>query len=161
MGYGIMPPESEKTLRDLLILHEGYRRFPYTDTTGHLTIGIGRNIADKGISYTEALYLLDQDLRYFIDKLQDSLPFFENLDPSRKTVLIDMCFNLGINGFLKFKNMIEAIKNKNWELAAYHIKNSKAYGQAPNRYRKLAEIMRTGIIANIQTVEEQGETEYA
>lgn len=145
-----MSPESVKTLKDLLIFHEGFRRFPYKDTTGHETIGIGRNLVDKGISYSESLIMLDDDVSYFTQKLEKYFPDFSVLDDARKTVLIDMCFNLGINGLLQFKNMINAIRLKDWNRAALSIIQSKAHSQNPNRYQRLATIMKTGIIAAIQ-----------
>ena len=45
------------TLKEQLIRDEGTRLKPYTDTTGHLTIGFGRNLSQVGISLAEAEYL--------------------------------------------------------------------------------------------------------
>jgi lysozyme len=41
---------------------EGVRLHPYTDTVGKLTIGVGRNLADMGISDAEATVLLQNDI---------------------------------------------------------------------------------------------------
>jgi lysozyme len=139
-----MDIEARKKLKDLLIQHEQYRQFPYTDSTGHLTIGIGRNISTRGISSSEALQLLDDDIFYFSSKLSHLIPFFDTLDNVRQIVLIDMCFNLGINGILEFKDMLAALERKDFIGASSEISNSKAAAQDVNRYEQLAYIMKTG-----------------
>ncbi|HEX4373882.1 MAG TPA: hypothetical protein VHZ50_11320, partial [Puia sp.] len=75
-----------KSLKELLIKQEGIRLFPYTDTTGHLTIGVGRNLVDTGIRNDEALYMLDNDIEYFNEKLEEALPYYRELDDSRQVV---------------------------------------------------------------------------
>lgn len=139
-----MTPDIRNKLKNLLTLHESYRQFPYVDTTGHITIGIGRNLSDRGLSTTEALSLLDDDIFYFTSKLNHVLPFFNELDANRQIVLVDMCFNLGINGLLKFTNMLQAVESKEWEKASSEILNSEAAHQNISRYEQLAYIMKTG-----------------
>ena len=51
------------TLRDALIRDEGVRLKPYRDSVGKLTIGVGRNLDDKGLTRAEAEALLDNDIR--------------------------------------------------------------------------------------------------
>lgn len=138
-----MTPECRTKLKNLLINHEQLKLYPYTDITGHLTIGVGRNLSTRGISSTEALYLLEDDIFYFISKLA-VLDFFDALDDNRKIVLVDMCFNLGLHGFLGFKEMLKAVEDKDYSKAADEILNSKAAHQCRERYNQLAYIMRTG-----------------
>jgi lysozyme len=139
-----MTPDSRKKLKELLCSHESYKQFPYTDLTGHLTIGIGRNLSDRGISSGEALQLLDDDVLYFSSKLNSLFPFFINLDEIRQIALIDMCFNLGINGLLGFQSMLEAIEKGDMDEAARQILDSKAAHQCTDRYQQIAYIMKTG-----------------
>lgn len=141
-----MTPESKLKLKQLLVQHESYKQFPYTDTTGHLTIGIGRNISDRGISTTEALYLLDDDIIYFTSKLNHHLSFFSSLNENRQIALIDMCFNLGIQGFLGFNNTIAALEAENYQLASECMLDSKWAEQVGQRATTLAGIVRTGEI---------------
>ena len=141
-----MTPEGKQKLKQLLVKHESYRQFPYTDTTGHLTVGIGRNLVDRGISVTEASYLLDDDIVYFFGKLAHFLGFFEKLNENRQIALIDMCFNLGIQGFLNFREMILALESHDYERAACEMLNSKWAEQVGERATCLATIMRTGNI---------------
>jgi len=141
-----MEPEALKCLKEIITRHEGNKLFPYFDTTGHTTIGIGRNLTTRGLYPDEPGVLLDNDLGYFIPRLKDSLPFFNTLDYVRQIVLVDMCFNLGLKGLLGFKKMLEAVKRKDWICAAKEILQSRAAYQAPNRYHSLANMMKTGEI---------------
>jgi lysozyme len=143
-----MSPESLKSLKDLLVKHEGVRLYPYQDTTGHWTIGIGRNLTDSGLYQNEPYMMLDNDINYFTSKLESILPYFNKLDEVRKIVLVDMCFNLGIKGLLKFKDMLDAIRKKDWERAAEEIIDSLASKQTKNRYAELASMMKTGVFPN-------------
>lgn len=140
----IMTPDSRTKLKHLLVRHEEYKQYPYTDTTGHLTVGIGRNLSARGISTTEAFYLLDDDILYFTSKLNVVLPFFNDLDETRKIALIDMCFNLGVQGLLEFVNFLHALEAKDYKTASQELLNSKAATQCPNRYHDLANIILTG-----------------
>lgn len=140
----MMEAQALKCLKDIIIKHEGVRLFPYTDTTGNLTIGIGRNLTTRGLHPHEPYLFLDNDLDYFIPKLKEALPFYDDLDYIRQIVLVDMCFNLGLKGLLNFKKMLEAIRRRDWYSASKEIINSRAASQAPNRYKSLAMMMRTG-----------------
>lgn len=142
----MMTPEGKQKLKSLLVQHESYKQFVYTDSTGHLTVGIGRNLTDRGISTTEALYLLDDDVLYFTNKLNHYLPFFSDLSESRKIALIDMCFNLGVQGLLNFTQMIAELEAGNYENAAKEMLESKWAQQVGERATTLANIMRTDTI---------------
>lgn len=139
-----MTPEGKQKLKALLVQHESYKQFVYTDSTGHLTVGIGRNLSDRGVSTTEAFYLLDDDILYFTGKLNHFLPFFTKLSESRQIALVDMCFNLGIQGLLNFGKMISALEHGDYEDAAREMLDSKWAQQVGERATTLANIMRTG-----------------
>jgi lysozyme len=141
-----MTPEGKQKLKGLLIQHERYVQFPYTDTTGHLTVGIGRNLDDRGVSTTEAFYLLDDDILYFTSKLNHFLDCFSHLSENRQIALIDMCFNMGVQNFLNFKEMIAALELHHYDVAADEMINSKWAKQVGERATTLANIMRTGEI---------------
>jgi lysozyme len=141
-----MTPEGKQKLRAMLVEHEKYVQFPYSDITGHLTIGIGRNLTDRGISNIEAFYLLDDDIAYFSGKLLQYLKCYSHLNEARQIAVVDMCFNLGIQGFLNFRETISALEVHDYDRAADEILNSKAAQQAPSRYADIANIVRTGEI---------------
>lgn len=56
---------------------EGVRFKPYRDTVGKLTIGVGRNLDDRGISPGEADYLLANDIRIVCDELDRRLGWWQ------------------------------------------------------------------------------------
>ena len=141
-----MTPDARHKLKNLLVQHETYKQFPYIDTTGHLTVGIGRNLNDRGISLGEALYLLDEDIHYFTHKLSYLLNFWDSLNEERQIVLVDMCFNLGVQGLLGFKEMMLAIEARDFDRAAQEMLDSKWASQVGERATTLAVIMRSGEI---------------
>ena len=124
----------------LLIKHEGMRLKPYRDTVGKLTIGVGRNLDDVGISEEEAILLLTHDID-LCEKQLSNLPWYHDLSHVRKDVLIDMVFNMGFRGMLSFKRMIIAIENHNWTDAATQMLDSKWAVQVGRRARELAYMM--------------------
>jgi lysozyme len=139
-----MTPEARQKLKGLLTQHESYRQFPYSDTTGHITVGIGRNLTDRGISTTEAFYLLDDDITYFFNKLNHFLPWFIKLNENRQIALVDMCFNVGVQGFLNFRKMLLALEGGDYALAADEMLDSEWRQQVGERATRLANIIRTG-----------------
>ena len=136
--------EQRLALKQLLIKHEELKQFPYTDTTGHLTIGIGRNLTDRGISQQEAYFLLDDDINYFVSMLNEQLPWFNDLNANRQVALIDMCFNIGMKSFLEFEHMLYALKRGYYIVASEDMLNSEWAKQVGQRAIELAEIIKTG-----------------
>jgi lysozyme len=131
-----------KSIAELLEKHEGFRQFPYRDTTGHLTIGIGRNIEERGITRAEALYLLQNDINDFKRQLSDRLYWFDNCNEQAQVVLIDMCFNLGLTGLLQFTKTLEHFKNENYRLASEEMLKSKWAQQVGERAVELSNILK-------------------
>ena len=128
----------------MIIKHEGIRLKPYKDTMGLITIGVGRCLDTKGITQEEAYYLLRNDISEAIEGLQDTLPWFNQLDDARQDALTDMAFNLGITGLLKFKNMLSAIERKDWNTAHNEALNSTWARQVGPRAIEIANILLKG-----------------
>jgi lysozyme len=132
-------------IKEQLIRHEGLRLKPYRCTAGKLTIGIGRNLDDCGISQTEAYVLLENDIQNCEKQLLDEIPEIYNpLDEVRKSVLLNMCFNLGIGGLLGFNNTLAFIAAGDWERAANNMLVSRWAKQVGRRAIELSELMRKG-----------------
>ncbi len=131
-------------LIEQLKLHEGVRDRPYKDSVGKLTIGVGRNLTDKGLKPKEIEYLLMNDIMECIDDLNKYLPWWRQLNEVRQRVLMDMSFNLGIGGLLGFKNTLAFIQSGDYEQASQNMLSSKWAGQVGQRARRLSEMMRTG-----------------
>ncbi len=132
-------------IKEQLVRHEGLRLKPYRCTAGKLTIGVGRNLDDCGISQSEAYIMLINDIMNCEKQLQAKIPdIYNGLDEVRKSVLLNMCFNLGINGLLGFKNTLEFTKAGDWERAANNMLVSKWAKQVGRRAIELSELMRKG-----------------
>ena len=128
----------------LIRLHEGLRLKPYRDTVGKLTIGYGRNLDDRGITQRDAETMLRDDVADTRTALITALPWFAELYGAREAVLIDMAFNLGPAGLLKFGRTLSAVEQGDYETAAVEMLDSKWAGQVGQRATRLAEMMRTG-----------------
>lgn len=131
-------------LTDQLVRDEGLRLKPYTDTVGKITIGIGRNLDDVGISESEARYLLKNDITKVVSQLT-KVEWFNGLDEVRQCAIANMAFNLGVEGLLDFKNMIDCLKCAKYKLAAEHALNSKWARQVGRRANRIAEQLATGV----------------
>jgi len=142
-----------------LEFHEGFRSMPYKCPTGHLTIGIGHNteareftdaekkaIGDwkKGITKNMAYMILRTDIDICLKDLK-KLGFWYYLDSERQYALLDMCFQLGWFGLSRFRNMLEAIRVKNFDRAAKECLNSNYAKQTPKRAQRIAKLIRSGV----------------
>lgn len=132
------------TIIEQLILHEGLRLRPYVDTVGKLTIGVGRNLTDVGITEEEAQLLLANDLER-VRKDLETFSWFHTLDEVRRRVVMDMRFNLGPTGFRGFVGMIAALARRDYQAAALHMQESKWCSQVGLRGVRLVGWMRTGV----------------
>lgn len=148
---------NEKVQR--LVMHEGCRLKPYYCTKGKQTIGVGRNLDDnplteeekrvcgdweKGITKNAAFYLLRHDIERVEKECKKKIAFYELLDDERQYALLDMAFNLGIAGVLKFKKMLMAMACGYFEDAAKECLNSKYAKEVGQRAKRIAETIRTG-----------------
>ena len=127
-----------------LRLHEGERLKPYRCTAGKLTIGVGRNLEDRGITREESAVLLANDIADMERELQRALPWVARLDEVRARVLVDMAFNLGVVGLLAFKRTLAAIEAGQYQQAATMMLDSKWAKQVGGRAERLSRMMATG-----------------
>lgn len=123
---------------------EGVRLKPYQCTAGKTTIGVGRNLDDRGITEHEADYLLLNDIELVTVQLDKSIPWWRDLSDARQRVLANMCFNLGISGLLYFKNTLAAMKAGKYDDAADGMLKSLWAKQVGQRAIRLAKMMREG-----------------
>jgi lysozyme len=127
-----------------LIRDEGMRKFPYPDAKGKTTIGVGRNLTDKGLSDVEVQFLLANDITETTDALAAAFPWFPGLDGPRQGVLINMAFNMGIEGLSGFAKFLAAVMRHDWDAAADEMGASLWAGQVGDRAVRLSSQMRTG-----------------
>ena len=130
-----------KKLTDQLTRHEGLHLKPYHCPAGKLTIGIGRNLEDKGITEKEAAMLLENDIAECIADLEILFQGFDLLPEAVQRVLVDIRFNLGPNRFRHFKKMIAAVEEQDFAKAAAEMKDSRWYRQVGRRAASLVNMM--------------------
>lgn len=133
-----------KHLRD----QEGYEPCVYQDTLGYWTIGIGfcvdKRVPGAGLRSEEIDYILNNRLNLIDAELRQHA-WYKNLNTIRREAMIRMAFNMGVAGLLSFKRMIQAIKIKDWRLAAYEACDSRWAKQVGDRrVKSIAKAIRTG-----------------
>lgn len=128
--------------------HEGYRDMPYRDSVGKLTIGYGHNLDDNPITKHSATCILLEDLKVEERRLLRLMPLYNNLHGARRAALLNMAFNMGSHGLLRFRRMWAAIARQDWETAAKEALDSKWATQVGSRAEELAEQIRTGSYPN-------------
>ena len=148
-----------------LVVSEGLRLQVYKDTLGIDTIGIGRNLEDRGISKEEldwmdipsidhiyewgiteadAVYLATNDVQIVEEELVRAHPCVDRLDSVRQLILIDMAFNMGVPRLCKFKKMWAAVECGDYPTAAKEMLDSRWATQVKGRATKLANAMHNG-----------------
>jgi lysozyme len=123
---------------------EGVRNTVYLDSLGIETIGVGRNLVDRGLSDDEIDHLLANDIKDFTKEAQELVSCFDMLTDARQRVLVNMCFNLGKSRLSKFKNMLAAIEKSDYATAADEMMNSRWARQVGNRAERLRKMMIEG-----------------
>ena len=148
----------------MIAIHEGIVLNVYQDHLGINTVGIGRNLDDRGITdgelsfinktidevydsgltEEEAYYLCMNDIAIVEKELLANKPIVNQLSAVRQMVLIDMAFNMGVPRLMKFKNMWLAIEKVNYQLANEEMIDSRWAGQVGSRAMKLSLAMKNG-----------------
>lgn len=134
-----------KDIRSLLRLHEAERSKPYRCTAGKITIGVGRNLDDVGLSPDEIAYLFENDLRRVELELHRAFPWVTSLDPVRYAVMVDMLFNLGVSRLKGFRKFLAAMERKDWKTASVEMMDSLWARQVKTRATRLRDMVLTGL----------------
>lgn len=126
-------------LTSSIALHEGLKLFPYQDTTGNETIGYGRNLKAKGISYDEAKYLLSNDIKSAIREAQaqDWWPYVSDNDAWSRA-MVELVFEMGAHGVAGFHDMLACLKAGNYTGAGDCLLNSRYAAQVGQRAKDIA-----------------------
>lgn len=130
-------------LIDLLIRHEGLKLEPYRCTSDKLTIGVGRNLEDCGITEEEAMYLLKNDIKKFHEELTERFYFYQYLDGARKDAMLNMAFNMGVPRLANFVNALEFMSQRKYTEAADEFLDSRWAKQVGKRAIEVAQMIRT------------------
>jgi len=138
-----MKPANKQRLMNELIRDEGESLKLYKDTEDILTIGVGRNIQDRGISKDESRLMLSNDLKASI-RDAESFDWYEDLSPIRKRIICNMLFNMGKPRFKKFKKTIKYIKAGKFDHASIEMLDSRWADQVGVRAKRLSRMMKQG-----------------
>ena len=124
--------------------HEGVRNNVYKDHLGIETIGVGRNLVDRGLSDEEVDYLLSNDITIVENELDNGLSWWRDLDEVRQRALADLAFNMGLPRLHGFVKMLSALQRRDYHAAADELLDSKYAKQVGERSNRVAEMIRTG-----------------
>ena len=124
---------------------EGYRTHPYPDTKGKITIGVGHNLTDNGLTRGQIALIEDDDLADAEHVARLLIPGFDVLSDARKAAVMNMAFAMGYLTLSTFKTTLAAINRGDWEMAAQGIMNSKWAATPGQREERVAELMRTNV----------------
>jgi len=128
-------------VRKRLIEEEGLKLKLYHCTAGKLTIGVGRNVEDRGITHDTAMQMLDEDIDICVGELEKNISWFEDAPTKIQEVLIDLCFNMGINRLMGFVKTLHKLKTGAYREAAEELLDSRYASSVPNRAKRNADII--------------------
>jgi lysozyme len=131
-------------LVNMLINQEGKRKFPYECTAGKISIGVGRNLDDRGLSDDEIMYLLHNDIEISESELSRTFEWFGLLNQARQDALISLHFNIGLSNLLKFKNTLKHLSDGDFQAASEEMLESRWADQVGQRAIDLSDMIRTG-----------------
>lgn len=131
-------------LLDELKRDEGVRLKPYRCTAGKLSIGVGRNLDDVGITESEAEYMLRTDVARSMSDLDRFFPWWRRMSEPRQRALCNMAFNMGIGTLAKFRKMLAALERGDYEDAAREALSSAWATQVGARSQRIAAMIREG-----------------
>jgi len=124
--------------------HEGVKNKVYKDHLGIETIGVGRNLVDRGLSDEEVDYLLGNDITIVENELDNGLSWWRDLDEVRQRALADLAFNMGIPRLHGFVKMLDGLQRRDYHAAADELLDSKYAKQVGARSERVATMIRTG-----------------
>jgi len=123
--------------------HEGFVDHVYDDSLGIPTIGYGFAIKDLVLEEDLCDEILLRKLRILGRSVMGKFPFFDSLPSDCKSVLMEMCYQLGVTGVSKFKKALKAMDDGDWEKAADEMLDSKWAKQTPRRAKEMSDIIRS------------------
>ena len=117
---------------------------PGTAVQGHPTIGIGRALDVEGLLPDEIDYLFGNNVTRICAALDQHLAWWRTLSDPRQAVLIDMAFNMGVDGLLGWPHTLAMIQAGQYAQAAQSMRDSLWETQVHQRADRLANQMETG-----------------
>ena len=133
----------EKLLESIKI-NEGFEPRVYKDTLGIDTIGYGFAIKDLYLDEDIAEQILEKKVNKLLKEVDSRFDWFKFMPENIKEVVVEMCYQLGVTGFSKFKKTIKLLSDRNFTKASTEMLDSLWAKQTPNRALKLSNIVKEG-----------------
>jgi lysozyme len=131
------------SLLDKIKEHEGFRSSVYQCTQGVDTIGYGFAIKDLELTKEIAEQILIKKIANLESKVRKKFEWYMYLPQEGKDVIVNLCYQLGINGFSKFKKTIYLLETEQYEEASVEMLDSLWAKQTPRRAKELSEVLRS------------------
>ena len=119
--------------------NEGFRLRTYLDSLDFPTIGYGFRIKDLIMPKSAAEIILRHKVFEIIKKIEKRFDWFEVMPDPVQEVIIEMCYQLGLEGFAGFKKTIQYFKKRDWLKAADEMLDSEWAKQTPARANQLSQ----------------------
>ena len=100
------------SLLDSIKQHEGFRSKVYQCSNGFDTIGYGAAIKDLEIDERIAEHILVNQIIKLEKRVAETFDWYDGCPDTIKDVIVEMCFQIGVGGFSKFKKTISYFENK-------------------------------------------------
>ena len=123
--------------------HEGFRDKVYKCSEGFDTIGYGFAIKDLVLDEDIAEMILERKLKKLTDAIRSKIDWFDDSPQEVQDVVTNMCYQIGLSGFLKFKKTIYYLETEQYQEASEEMLDSLWARQTPNRAKELSEIIRS------------------
>ena len=125
--------------------HEGFKPTVYEDTEGYDTIGYGFAIKDLVLDKDIADLILERKLKDLERKIASRFGWFYNAPDPIKDAVTDMCYQMGVSGFSKFKKTIYYLETEQYEEASTECLDSLWAKQTPNRAKEVSEAISSAV----------------
>lgn len=150
-------------LIDQLQFEEGLRLRAYLCPAGRKTIGYGHNLdanprAADGSRIPDAITkafaeeLLRHDVAEIESQLRAVWPRIIEFDAARRDAFIQMAFQLGVAGFMRFECMRAAALARDWPMAHHQALKSTLAERTPARAGRVAQQILSGKYYNIEDI---------
>ena len=130
------------SLIDKIKKHEGYKSTVYQCTEGYDTIGYGFAIKDLELEKDICDIIAERKLEKLEKRIASRFGCFCSSPEEVQDVITEMCYQLGLSGFSKFKKTIYLLETEQYEEASIEMLDSLWAKQTRNRAMELSETLR-------------------
>ena len=114
----------------------------YKCTEGYDTIGYGFAIKDLVLTEDICDIILERKVAELKLRIQQKFPFYDDMAQAVQDVVVEMCYQMGVSGFSKFKKTIDHLMRKDYKAASEEMLDSRWAKQTPNRAKKLSDYVK-------------------